>query len=69
VLAVLFSRYSIGDKIGIYFLFVVVTLIGALTVCPCTGAHFFLAPIGGMLALLSLSLGWNIFVYALKIEA
>ncbi|MDB4614644.1 hypothetical protein OAH18_03035 [bacterium] len=51
LVAVLFSKSSIVDKVGIYFVFAVVTVVGAVTVCPCTGAHFFIAPIAGMVAL------------------
>jgi hypothetical protein len=51
LIAVMFSRRSLVDKFGIYFVFVVVTVVGALTVCPCAGAHFVLAPIAGLMAL------------------
>ena len=51
LIAVLFSRRSLFDKLGIYFVFVVVTVVGALTVCPCTMAHFFVAPIAGLMAI------------------
>jgi len=51
LIAVLFSKSSIVDKLGIYFMFVIVTIVGAITACPCTGAHFFIAPIAGMIAL------------------
>jgi hypothetical protein len=51
LVAVLFSKRSIFDKLGIYLVFVVVTVVGALTVCPCTGVHFFIAPIVGLVAL------------------
>jgi hypothetical protein len=29
-------------------MFAVVTVVGAITVCPCTHAHFFIAPIAGL---------------------
>ena len=51
LVAVLFSQKSLIDKLGIYFVFVVVTIVGALTVCPCTGAHFFCALAAGLMAL------------------
>lgn len=51
LVAVLFDESSIVDKISIYVTFGVVTVVGSITVCPCTGAHFFLAPIAGMLML------------------
>lgn len=51
LIAVMFSRRPLVDKLGIYFMFAVVTVVGALTVCPCTGAHFVLAPIAGLMAL------------------
>jgi len=47
LVAVIFSHSSIVDKLGTYVLFAVVTVVGALTVCPCTCAHFFIAPIAG----------------------
>jgi hypothetical protein len=51
LVAVLFSTKSLYDKLGIYLVFLVVTIVGAVTVCPCTGAHFVLAPIAGFVAL------------------
>lgn len=51
LIVVMFSRRSLVEKIGVYFVFAVVTVVGALTVCPCTGAHFVLAPIAGLMAL------------------
>jgi hypothetical protein len=37
LVAVLFARRSLLDKLGIYFVYVVTGVVGALTVCPCTG--------------------------------
>jgi hypothetical protein len=51
LVGVLFAQRPIADKIAFYAVFVVVTLVGAATVCPCTGAHFFLAPIAGLMTL------------------
>lgn len=51
LVAVLFARRSLADKLGTYFVFLVVAVVGALTVCPCTGAHFFFGPLAGLLAL------------------
>jgi hypothetical protein len=48
LLGVLLSHYSMIDKLRTYGLFVVVTYVGAGTVCPCTGAHFIAAPIAGL---------------------
>jgi hypothetical protein len=48
LVAVLFSRRSLFDKIATYFVFVVVTIVGIFTVCPCTLGHFFLAPLAGL---------------------
>ncbi|HEX5442718.1 MAG TPA: hypothetical protein VFW87_02765 [Pirellulales bacterium] len=50
LVAVLFARRSLADKLGIYFVFLVVAVVGALTVCPCTSAHFFFGPLAGLLA-------------------
>ncbi len=49
LVAVLFAQRSIFDKMGIYLTFAVVTVVGALTVCPCTHAHLLFGPIAGML--------------------
>lgn len=51
LVGVLLSRYTLLQKIGVYLMFVVVTIVGAITVCPCTGAHFVIAPIAGLIAL------------------
>jgi len=51
LLAVLYSRRLLVDKVGMYFMFAVVTVVGAATVCPCTGAHFLVAPVAGLFAL------------------
>lgn len=51
LVAVLFSKRSIIDKLGIYVVFAVVTIVGALTVCPCTGAQFVATPLAGLATL------------------
>ena len=51
LLAVLLSRYSLLQKIGVYLMFVVVTIVGTITVCPCTNVHFVFAPIAGLIVL------------------
>jgi hypothetical protein len=51
LVAVLFARRSLLDKLGINFVYVVTGVVGALTVCPCTGAHFILGPFAGTAAL------------------
>lgn len=51
LVSVLFSNWPLIDKVGVYCMFFVVTLVGALTVCPCTAAHFILAPPAGLAVL------------------
>ncbi len=51
LIAVLFSDKPLFEKLGIYFVFVVVAIVGAMTVCPCTHAHFIVAPAAGLVAL------------------
>ena len=51
LVAVLFSRKSLIDKLGTYVIFIVVTVAGALTVCPCTGAQFIFGPLAGLITL------------------
>lgn len=58
LLAVLLSASPLATKLSVYTMFVVVTWVGSLTVCPCTGAHFLFAPIAG---LMSLSIAHAIF--------
>jgi hypothetical protein len=48
LLAVLLARMSMLDKLFTYMLFAIVTVVGSLTVCPCTGAHFLAAPAAGL---------------------
>src|SRR2546427_661723 len=47
LVAVLFDKGSFIDKLIVYFVFIVVTVVGAYTVCPCTGGHIIIAlPVG-----------------------